>query len=344
MKLIPRLYTGSRIAEDPWRRVRAGLGVIALVLLVGTGGYMALGLDPLDAVYQTVITISTVGYREVGEVARRYQVFTVFLILFGTGTSLYTLGVLIETMFEGRLNGQFRRRRMQRRIDRMSGHVVLCGYGQVGRAIEGELIRDGEEVVIIDRQEPEPSRAFREHLLLVGDATDDDVLIRAGLKQAKTLIVALDSDVDNLFIALTARFLNPDIFIVARANESATVAKLEQAGADRVVNPDRIGGARIAALVSHPEVAEFLDVVMHDGDFEVRLAEMRITAGSVFADRSLADCAIRSTTGASVLAVRRDGSFIINPSLHLVFQPDDLLICFGTDEQLEALRMRSQEA
>ena len=166
---------------------------------------------------------------EVGEVARRYQIFTVFLILFGADAGLYTLGLLIETMFEGRLDGQFRRRRMQRRIDRMSGHVAPCGYGQV------------------------------------------------------------------------------------------------------------------AALVSHPEVAEFLDVVMHDGDFEVRLAERRITAGSVFADRTLADCAIRSATGASVLAVRRGGSFVTNPSPHLVFVPDALLICFGTDGQLEASRMRSQE-
>ncbi len=316
--------------------------MIALVLLAGTGGYVALGLDFLDAVYQTVITISTVGYREVGPVAERYQVFTVFLILFGTGTSLYTLGVLIETMFEGRLDDRFRRRRMQRRIERLRDHVVLCGFGQVGKAIEDELIRAGEEVVIVDRDEPAAMHGVQ-HRVVVGDATDDDVLVRAGLGQAKTLIVALDSDVDNLFITLTARYINPDIFIVARANESATVAKLQHAGADRVVNPDQIGGARMAALVAHPEVAQFLDVVMNNGDFAVRLVEIRVAAGSVFADRSLADCAIRSTTGASVLAVLRDGSFITNPSLHLVFQADDLLICFGTDEQLEALRLRSQE-
>ena len=318
--------------------------MIALVLVVGTGGYMALGLDPLDAFYQTVITISTVGFREVGDVAESYQLFTVFLILFGAGTSLYTLGVLIETIFEGRLDDQFRRRRMQRRIDRLKGHVVLCGYGQVGRAIERELTRDGKEVVIIDRKDPELIHAVGKQLLVIGDATDDDVLIHAGLEHAETLIVALDSDVDNLFIALTARYINPGIFIVARANESGTVEKLQHAGADRVVNPDRIGGSRIAALVSHPEVADFVDVVMYDGDFEVRLADIPIDAGSGFANRSMAECAIRSTTGASVLAVRRDGFFITNPALRLVFLPDDLLICFGTVEQLEALRVRSQEA
>ena len=318
--------------------------MVALVLVVGTGGYMALGLQPLDAFYQTVITISTVGYREVGEVAESYQLFTVFLILFGTGTSLYTLGVLIETIFEGRLDDQFRRRRMQRRIDRLKDHVVLCGFGQVGRAIEGELIRAGREVIIIDRKDPELIQAVGKQQLIVGDATEDTILRQAGLAHAKTLIVALDSDVDNLFIALTARYINPEIFIVARANESATMEKLQHAGADRVVNPDRIGGAQIAALVSHPHVAEFVDVVMYDDDSEVRLADIRLAAGSVFADRSLADCDIRSTTGASVLGVRRDGSFITNPSRNLVFRPDDLLICFGTVEQLEALRVRSQEA
>ena len=343
VKLRPSRYTTNRVPKDPWRRFRAGLGVILLVLLAGTGGYMALGLDLLDAVYQTVITISTVGYREVGEVADRYQIFTILLILFGTGTSLYTLGVLIETMFEGRLDGQFRRRRMQRRIDRLAGHVVLCGYGQVGRAIEEELVRAGESVVAIEREETDFTRAVEHHRLIVGDATDDGTLLQAGLDRAATLVVALNSDVDNLFIALTARSINPGLFIVARANESATAPKLRQAGADRVVNPHQIGGARMAALVSHPEVAEFLDVVMQEGGFEVRLVETGVTTGSVFADRSLEDCAIRRTTGATVLAVRRGGSFVTNPSRHFVLLPDDLLICLGTEDQLEALRVRSQE-
>ena len=343
VKFISRRRPLERVPGDPWGRFRAGIGVLALVLAAGTGGYVALGLDLLDAVYQTVITISTVGYREVGEVAERYKVFTVFLILFGTGTSLYTLGVLIETMFEGRLDGQFRRRRMQRRIDRLRGHVVLCGYGQVGRAIEGELIRAGESVVIIDQQEPEYSQAADEHQVVVGDATEDDVLVQAGLERAKTLVIALDSDVDNLFIALTARSINPDVFIVARANESATGPKLRQAGADRVVNPQQIGGARMAALVSHPDVSEFLDVVMQYAELEVRLAETNIPGGSPFADRSLADCAIRSTTGATVLAVRRGGSFVTNPSRHFVLLPEDLLISLGTEDQLAALWVRARE-
>ena len=337
MRLKFNRRVSRRGPKDPWGRFRAGLGVISVVLVGGTAGYAVLGLDLLDAFYQTVITISTVGYRELGDVGSRYQIFTVLLILFGTGTSLYTLGVLIETMFEGRLNGQFRRRRMQRKINRLNNHNVLCGYGQVGRAIEEELIRAGEEVVVIDQKEFDHLPTSGRRLMVIGDATQEDTILQAGLDRAKTLIVALDSDVDNLYIALTARSLNPDLFIVARANKSAAIPKLKQVGADRVVNPDQIGGARMAALVSHPEVSEFLDVVMHEGEFEVRLAETYITDRSRFAGRSLEDCAIRATTGATVLAVRREGAFITNPSRNLVLLPDDLLISLGTGEHLQAL-------
>lgn len=329
---------GSRPGpRDPWRRFRTGLGVITVVLLAGTTGYAMLGLAPLDAFYQTVITISTVGYREVGEVGGRYQIFTVLLILFGAGTSLYTLGVLIETMFEGRLNGHFWRWRMQQKIDRLNNHHVLCGYGQVGRAIEEELIRAGEDVVVVDLKEFDPLPLPDRHLKVTDDATQEDTMLQAGLDRAKTLIVALDSDIDNLYIALTARSLNPDLFIVARANKSAAIPRLKQVGADRVVNPDQIGGARMAALVSHPEISGFLDVVMHDGEFEVRLAETRITDRSGFAGRTLEDCAIWATTGATVVAIRRETSFITNPSRHLILLSDDLLISLGTEEQLRAL-------
>lgn len=336
-----RLKSSHRVRRpgprDPWARFRAGLGVITVVLVLGTAGYVVLGLAPLDAIYQTVITISTVGYRDVGFSGSRYQIFTILLILFGTGTSLYTLGVLIETMFEGRLNGQFRRRRMQRKINRLNNHHVLCGYGQVGRAIQEQLIRAGEKVVVIDVKEPDHPFPSDEHMMVIGDATEDETVLQAGLDRAKTLIVALDSDIDNLYIALTARSVNPGIFIVARANNSAAIPFLKQVGTNRVVNPDQIGGARMAALVSHPEVSEFLDVVVHGGEFEVRLAETSITDRSGFAGRPLGDCAIRSTTGATVLAVRRDGTFLTNPSRHLVLLPEDLLISMGTGEQLQAL-------
>ena len=351
MKLWPTRRAGRRAPRSPWGRFRAGLGILLLVLVAGTIGYMTLGLDLLDAVYQTVITVTTVGYREVGDVGDSYQVFSIFLILFGAGASLYTLGVLIETMnaqevsrFEGRLDDQFRRRRMQRRIDRLRDHVVLCGYGEVGAEIAQELMRAGQSVVIIDEAVPDPEHADgRDWKLVLGDATDDETLMKAGLDRAETLVLALGADVDNLFVALTARAINPDLFIVARVHESTAGPKLRQAGADRVVSPHRIGGTRMAALVSHPEVVGFLDVVMPHGDLVVGLAEIDIAPESVLTGCSLAESRIRQLTGATVLAVLRGGSLETNPSGQFVMLAHDLLIALGTEDQLAALRARATQ-
>ena len=321
-----------------WTRFRAGMGLLALVIVLGTIGYVFLGLQWLDALYQTVITISTVGYRELGPFGTRYQVFTILLILFGTGTGLYTLGVLIDTMFEARITGHFRRRRMKRGIDRLRGHVILCGYGQVGEAICEEITRSGRQMVIVDRAlRGRVDGAFKMPVVQ-GDATDDAVLLRAGMDRAATLVLALDSDVDNLFVALTARSINPEIFIVARANHRAAISKLQQAGADRVVNPHQIGGTHMAALVSQPEVVDFLDVVMQDGNFEVRMAHFEIASRSQLAGRALGEAGIRRRTGSTILAIRRDETFLTNPDRQLVLEPGDIIIALGTEEHLRQLQ------
>ena len=324
--------------EVSWTRFRAGLGLLALVLVLGTTGYVVLGLPWLDALYQTVITISTVGYRELGTFSTRYEVFTILLILFGTGTGLYTLGVLIDTMFEARVTGHFRRRRMRRRIDRLKGHVVLCGFGQVGEAICEEMTRSGKQVVIVDRLLPDRADGSSGIPMVQGDATDDAVLHRAGLERARTLVLALDSDVDNLFVALTARSINPEIFIVARANHRAAIGKLQQAGADRVVNPHQIGGAHMAALVAQPEVVEFLDVVMRDGEFEVRMAHFEVAPGSRLAGRALGEAGIRHRTGSTILAIRRGETFLTNPDRQMVLEPGDIIIALGTEDHLRQLQ------
>lgn len=328
----------SEEGEVSWTRFRAGLGLLGLVLVLGTTGYVLLGLPWLDALYQTVITISTVGYRELGIFSTRYEVFTILLILFGTGTGLYTLGVLIDTMFEARVTGHFRRRRMRRGIDRLKGHVVLCGFGQVGEAICEEMTRTGKQVVIVDRSLPDRVDSSFDIPMVQGDATDDAVLHRAGLERARTLVLALDSDVDNLFVALTARSINPEIFIVARANHRAAISKLQQAGADRVVNPHQIGGAHMAALVAQPEVVEFLDVVMRDGDFEVRMAHFEIAPGSQLTGRALGEAGIRHRTGSTILAIRRGETFLTDPDRQLVLEPGDIIIALGTEDHLRQLQ------
>ena len=227
---------------------------------------------------------------------------------------------------------------MQKQIDRLSDHVVLCGYGQVGRAIHRELALADREVVVVDRRELDTEELRH---TIIGEATDDDVLVAAGLQQASTLVLALDSDVDNLYIALTARSMRPSLFIVARSNSSSAEPKLRQAGVDRVVNTHEIGGSRMAALVLQPDVVEFLGVVMHAEELSVRLTETPVTAQGPFAGQALAACEIDESTGATVLAVRRDGSFVTSPPDDFVLAADDVLIALGTREQLADLNSKA---
>jgi voltage-gated potassium channel len=331
-----RGYAAATTDGDPWRRVRLGLIAVAGVLVVGTVGYVLLGLSPLDALYQTVTTVSTVGFRELGESDDDFQLFTIVLILAGVGTVLYTLTVLLETLIEGRLTDQLRRRRVARDIASMRGHVVICGYGRLGRTIATHLAQSGRDLVVIDRDEGRVSSSS--HLSVVGDATDDAILEAAGLDRASTLIAALDTDTDNLYLTLSARSTRPDLYIIARAKLESAEPKLRQAGADRVVNPQLIGGSRIAAMTLQPNVLEFVDVVLHDGSLEFRLEELSVQAGSELAGHTLASARLREQTGAMVLALRgAGGDFVPNPDPGTMVEAGHVLIAIGTDDQLLAL-------
>ncbi len=320
------------------RRVRRGLLLLLSITCIGVVGYTMLGLDPLDALYQTVITISTVGYIEVGyDGDTAYRLFTVFMILAGVGTAFYTLGVLLETLVEGTLTDQLWRRRMERSIAAMSNHVIVCGWGRVGRTIAHDLAASGRDVVVID---VDPDRAATIDLpFITGDATDDAVLSAASIETAGALVAAIDTDAANLYVTLTGRSARPDLFIVARARVESAEAKLTQAGANRVVNPQQIGGERISALVLQPSVADFLDVVMHDRNLEFRLAEVEVDGRSSLAGLSLRDAHLRDRTGALVLAMRNvEGVFLTNPSPDTLIQAGEILIAIGTATQLASLR------
>jgi voltage-gated potassium channel len=323
------------VVDDPWRRVQLGLLALAMVLVVGTIGYLLLGLSPLDAAYQTVTTVSTVGFREIGTSDGPYKVFTMVLILTGVGVVLYTLTVLLETLLEGRLTHRLWRRRMDRDIARMRDHVIVCGYGRLGRTIADHLAAAGRELVVIERAEHVLTSPFPH---VHGDANDDAVLEAAGVDRAATLIAALDSDSQNLYLTLSARSRRPDLFIIARARLESAEPKLRQAGADRVVNPQLIGGTRIAAMTLQPHVLEFVDVVFHDGSLEFRLEEIPIGAGSVLDGRTIGEVAVRDRTGAMVLAVREPtGTFVTNPTTDTRMAAGQVLIAIGTSEQLAAL-------
>ena len=324
--------------DEATARLLRALGLLVAVLAAGTIGYLLLGLSPLDALYQSVTTVTTVGFREVGEPTPGFRIFTIVLVLFGVGSVLYALGVLLESLVEGRITERFGRRRMQRRIDALEDHVIVCGWGRVGRAIQPSLHGlDRSAVVVVDR---DPARvAVAGDLVVEGDATDDGVLRRAGIERARALVAALDADADNVYVTLSARALRPDLFIVARARVDAAEPLLLQAGADRVVNPQAIGGARMAALVNQPHVADFLDVAMHDAGLEFRLAELTVGAGTRVAGRSLRDAHLRDATGALVLAVREPGGTLrTNPDPSEVMDAGEVLIAIGTEAQLAALR------
>ena len=320
-----------------WRRLRLALAMLASVFVVGTIGYVILGFSVLDAAYQTVTTVATVGFREVEPLDDVGKVFTIVLILLGVGTALYTFSVVLETLFEGHLRALFGRRRMERQIEAMHDHVILCGWGRVGRAIADELRAANADVVVIDL---DPARVAAAELpAIVGDATVDRVLEEAGLGRARALVAALDSDAGNLFVTLSARSLRPDLFIVARARIEESEEKLRRAGADRVVNPQSIGGARIAAFVLQPHVTEFLDVVMHDRGLQFRLEEVLVPPSSATAGTSIRDAHLRDRTGALVLALREeDGSFTTNPSPDTEIHAGQVLIAIGTPTELEALQ------
>jgi voltage-gated potassium channel len=319
-----------------WRRLRLALAMLAGVFVVGIVGYLLLGFSLLNATYQTVTTVATVGFREVEPLDETGKVFTIVLILVGVGTALYTFSVVLETLFEGHLRELFGRLRMGRQIDAMHDHVIVGGWGRVGRAIGEELTTAHADMVIVDRDVTRVSDT--EIPSVIGDATEDQVLERAGLARARALVAALDGDAGNLFVTLSARSLRPDLFIVARARVEETEEKLRRAGADRVVNPQSIGGARIAAFILQPHVTEFLDVVMHERGLEFRLEELLVPPGSPIAGMSIRDAHVRDRTGSLVLALRDgDGNFNTNPSPETSIEAGHVLIAIGTPGELEAL-------
>ncbi|WP_406230413.1 potassium channel family protein [Nocardia sp. NBC_01009] len=321
----------------PLRRISRVLLAFLLVVLGGTVGYLILGFGVLDALYQTVTTITTVGFREIHPLGPAGQVFTMVLILVGAGTALYMFGVLLEALIEGHLRQHMERRRMDRQILRMSGHIIVCGWGRVGCSTAQYLSGLGKQIVVIDR---DPARLQDlEYPNVLGDVTDDSVLEAAGIGRARALIAALDSDADNVYVTLSSRALRHDLVIIARARTEGSKSKLLRAGANRAVNPQLIGGRRMAAFALQPNVAEFLDVVMHDDTLEYRIEEVQIASESPLIGRSLKESALRQRTGALVLAIRTPtGKFIANPTGETQLVADTILIVLGTPTQLDAIR------
>lgn len=319
------------------RRIVTALGALLLVTVFGTVGYLFLGFTLMEAVYQTVTTIATVGFREVRHLTTAGEIFTIFLIVVGVGTCLYNLTVLFEALTEGDLRTYLERRRMDKRIAAKAGHVIVCGYGRVGRAAVEQLVATGQRVVVVDNDPTKLEGVELPHV--VGDVTNDGVLREAGIERARALIAALETDADSVYVVLSARALRPDLIIVARGRTADSKTKMVLAGADRAVNPQRIGGRRLASFALAPAATQFMDVVMHDEEFEYRIQQVDIRAESVLAGHTIGSVNLQRTVGCLLLAIRLPGApnFTPTPGSDIVIEAGSVLIAFGNQEQLALL-------
>ncbi len=316
------------------------VGALLLVIAIGVIGYMAIeGWSFLDALYMTVITISTVGYKEIHELSSSGMVFSIVLIIGGVGVLFYSLTTIAQYVVEGHLADIMGRRRMKERIAKLKEHFILCGYGHVGREVARALKNEGKPFVVIDLSQEAIDRAGKEGCLYIqGNATKDDVLNEAGIKQAVGLVAAVGSDPDNISITLSAKGIYPNVLVVARAYDEESESKLKRAGADRVVFPLRLGGRRMAMLTLHPLVIDFIETTTTYGrDREMFLEDIKVGPGSPVVRMTLKE-GQGCCGGAVVLAVKKkDGTLLAHPSPETLLELGDELVVIGTREQLRTL-------
>jgi voltage-gated potassium channel len=319
------------------RHVRLWLAAVALVLAIGIGGYMLLGWSFSDAAYMTVITLTTVGFREVRELDDLGRAWTMLVALSGIGIIFGTIGIIAEFLVGEQLSGRRERRQVNEQLRQLRDHFVLCGFGRVGAMAARELRHAGQPVVVLDLLPESLEQAAQEGLLTVaGDATEDAVLRQAGVERARGLIITTDSDAENVYVTLSARALNPRLFIVARANAAGAEAKLSQAGADRVVSPYTMAGRRVAELATRPRVADFLDAALSHGELAFTLEEVVVGAGGPLEGRTVGELRDR---GVYVLAiVRGRDDYEPHPADGRRLAADESLILSGATETLAALR------
>jgi voltage-gated potassium channel len=324
----------------PERKVFIALTLMFSLLVIGTAGYIIIeGYTFIDALYMAVITLGTVGYREVAPLSVAGKVFTIFLIIGGIGSVAYAVAQAVEYFISTIV---FKRRRMERSIAKLSGHVILCGFGRIGRQVTSQLETRGLEFVIVeqDTEVIEQLDALG-YLYVQGNATDDEALQRAGIGNASTVVTTLSTNADNVYVILSARNLKEDIRIIARAGDAASGTKLLQAGADKVISPYEIGGRYIANAVMRPHVVNFMDVVNSSSDDRTQsleIEELEVHANCAYANKALRDTNIRSALNIIVLAIRKaDGDFEYNPSPDTILEPGGMLICIGFAKNLDRL-------
>jgi voltage-gated potassium channel len=338
---LPGMARLRSALADPVRQLQVSLLLLMLLVAAGTTGYVALeSMSWRNALYMTVITITTVGFGEVQPLAETTRMFTIGLIVAGVGIGAWSLTKAIEVLLGPALWISVRKRRMERIVRSLEGHHIVCGYGRLGRGIARDVESRGEALVVVEQDaalEPALVRSGLPHL--IGDATRDEVLRRAGVARARGLVAALDSEAANVLTVLSARELNPELLIVARATSGEAERKLRRAGADRVVAPDEIGAHRLALALLRPAVHDFFERVLSFGDnADVDLGELPVPAGSPWIGRSVAQVARADGRSLSVLALRTaGGAYVLVPAADRPLAEGDALIVVGPAATVHAM-------
>ncbi len=321
--------------------VKAGIYVIIL-MAIGTAGYMLIeSYSVVDALYMTVITVSTVGFREISPLSDTGKIFTIFIILSSLGVLAYFLSNLTQSLFKTQLGFFFGGNLKYLKQKKMENHIIVCGYGRNGNQVVRELTAFGEKVIVIDKDHEIIVSKMTEPIQFIeGDSTEDKILLQAGIAKARSLITTLPLDADNLFVVLTARTLNPDINIISRASSESAEKKLRMAGVDSVVMPERVGGAHMATLVAQPDVMEFMEHLNIHGDSPVQLMEiMCADLPEYILNKPIKELELRKKTGANIIGYKTaDGEYILNPTPDTKLLSDSKIFVLGTHEQVEGMR------
>lgn len=326
---------------DSLSRIKYILVGLTFVLCLGTAGYAFLERWPLlDSLYMTVISITTVGYGEVRPLDSAGKVFTMILVLSSMGLAAYVALTISKVIIEGELRQIFWRRRMEKKIQDLKNHYIICGYGRIGKIICRNLADGGIRLVVVEKNESLKERLEGDgHMFILGDAKDEGVLVKAGVKRASGLVAVVESDADNVYITLTARSLNPSIYILARAGEELAEKNLLAAGANEVIPPYRIGALRMVNAILRPTVMEFIELATQKDHLELQLEEILVRRTDRLPSAVLRDSGIRSELGLIIVAVKKEAKkMIFNPSPELTISPGDVLVALGERGSLARLR------
>lgn len=323
-----------------YRLIIPGL-LLFLILIAGVVGYKTIeGWSYIDSLYMVVITLSTVGFREVHDLSSAGRIFTIVIIVLGVSTAIFLLSQLLELIIEGQIVGYRRRRKMENSINELKDHYIICGFGRVGHQVAVELAALRIPFVVLDvKPETAEELGAKNIPYIIGDITMDKILIDGGIKRAKGLIASADSDTDNVFVTLSARVINPKLSIIARASSMDAEEKMKKAGADRVISPYFIAGKRMAAVATKPIAIDFLDTVLHSEHVEMELREFKLTADCTLSEKTLGEANIRQQSGAFIMAIRKSsGEFNLQPIAQTKLEVGDILVAIGTPHQLDLLQ------